>query len=142
MIYAEQQDLIDRFGRDELVQLTDRLNVPPADIDDAVVTRAIADAGETIDGYLQAAGIALPLSPAPELVKRWACDVARYFLHAQAPTELVRKNYEDALRGLRDVVDGRIRLQVGGAEPGQAAADVQVSTPGDRIFTRDTLADF
>ena len=52
MTYALQQDLIDRFGESELIQLTDRTNVPPTDVDDVVVGRALADADGTIDGYI------------------------------------------------------------------------------------------
>lgn len=142
MGYATQQDMVDRFGREELMQLTDRIGQAPIEIDDAIVTARLADADETIDGYLQAAGLTLPLASVPALLTRWACDIARYFLHAQAATEQVRQNYDDAIKGLRDVVAGRIRLQVDGAEPERAGADVQVSTPTDRVFDRDTLADF
>jgi phage gp36-like protein len=138
MTYAVKQDLVDRFGSEELVQLTDRTNLPASTIDDTVVAKALADADRTIDGYLAATDIALPLAQVPELVQTWACAIARYFLHANAPTETVRKNYEDALRALRDVAAGRIKLQVAGA-PADTSDDVQISTPGDRIFTRDTL---
>jgi phage gp36-like protein len=138
MTYAVKQDLIDRFGSDELVQLTDRVTVPPTTINDTVVGKALTDADELINGYLAGAEIALPLASVPDLVKSLACQIARYFLHAQAPTETVRQNYQDALKSLRDIADGRIALQVGG-EQAAAGTDVQVSTPGDRIFTRETL---
>lgn len=141
MTYAVKQDLIDRFGSDELIQLTDRTNLPPTTINDTIVGKALSDADQTIDGYLGATDIALPLSNVPELVRTWACAIARYFLHAQAPTETVRLNYTDALKALRDVADGRIKLQVAGV-PSDSSADVQIVTPGDRIFTRETLEGF
>ncbi len=141
MSYATQQDLIDRFGSAELIELTDRDGQAPDAIDATVVARALTDADETIDGYLQAASIKLPLSSVPALVKRWAIDIARYFLHAQAPTETVRRNYEDALKALRDVAAGKIRLQVEGVDAEPSSNAVQVDAP-ERTFTRETLTEF
>src|SRR6185437_2202042 len=42
--YCVLQDLIDRFGNELLVQLTDRSNIPATTIDETVVDRAIGDA--------------------------------------------------------------------------------------------------
>lgn len=141
MTYAVQQDLVDRFGEQELIELTDRTNTPPSAVDATVVAKALGDADQLVDGYLAAAEIALPLSSVPDLVKAWACDIARYRLHAAAPTETVRKNYEDCLRQLRDVASGTIRLQVAGVEPAATGDTVQTEAP-DRVFSRETLEDF
>ncbi|MGH6879283.1 gp436 family protein [Hypericibacter sp.] len=141
MTYAVKQDLIDRFGLVELVQLTDRTNVPQTTVDDTVVGRALADADQTIDGYLQSAGLQLPLAPVPALLVRLACDIARYFLHKDGPTDVVRKNYEDALKMLRDIANGTIQLQVAGQAPAVSGGAVQIDAP-DRTFSRETLGDF
>lgn len=141
MPYASKQDLIDSFGAVELEQLTDRTTPPAGAIDDTVVDKALGDADQLIDGHLQAAGYALPLASVPGLVKQLAGTIARYLLHAAAPTETVRKNYEDALRMLRDIAAKKLHLNIAGVAPAQTGDDVQVSAP-ERIFTPETLKDF
>lgn len=112
-MYATLDDLIIRFGTDELVQLTDRAD-PPADaIDLTVVDRALGDAGELIDGYL-AGSYQLPLDPMPDLVRKIACDVARFYLHADQPTEAVKDAYKEAVRLLERISNGTVTLQAAG----------------------------
>jgi len=50
MSYCTLQDLRDRYGDDEIIQLTDRANI--GTIDQTVVDRAIADADGEIDGFV------------------------------------------------------------------------------------------
>ncbi|TIX53018.1 MAG: DUF1320 domain-containing protein, partial [Mesorhizobium sp.] len=83
MTYAVRQDLVDRFGATELMQLTDRTNVPPSMIDDVVVGRALADADGVIDGYI-GKQFKLPLSVVPPVLVKVASDLARYYLHGEA----------------------------------------------------------
>ena len=131
MSYAIKQNLIDRYGSDELVQLTDRSN--SGLIDDTVITRALADADAEINGYL-ATRYTLPLSPVPAVLEKLACDLARYRLYEDQVTELVQQRYEDAIRFLRDVASGKINLDAAGALPlqsGGASFDA-----GGRVFTR------
>jgi len=135
MAYALTADLIARFGRDELLQLTDRSGVDR--VDEAVVGAAIADAGASIDGYL-AARYALPVAPTPALLTRIACDLARFYLHGPSATELVRKGFEDAQRILRDLADGRAVLAgaavaVPGSSPAAPGGSVQVAAPERRV---------
>lgn len=143
MPYATQADLVTRFGTDELIQLTDRVNGNA--IDAAVVSAALGDADALIEGYL-ASRYALPITPVPPMLKRMAADLARYMLHGNAATELVRKAYEDALKLLRDLADGRAALAGAapvavGAVPAAAAGDVRVAA-GERNLTFPGLADY
>lgn len=140
MAYATLQDLIDRFGEEELIQLTDRADPPAEAVDATTVERALADAGHLIDGYV-AGRYALPMDPVPDLVKRLACDLARYLLHTHAATEVVKDNHRDALRALADIAAGRITLQAAGISAPAAGDAVQASAP-ERIFTRDSLGGF
>jgi phage gp36-like protein len=135
MTYAVQQDLIDRFGDAELKQVADR-NADGV-IDAAVVNAALADADLVIDGYV-GKRYDLPLASAPALLKTLACDIARHRLHKDAPPEVVAKNYDVALRQLRDIADGRLALDVAGSEPARDGATVRKSGP-DRAFTSETL---
>lgn len=139
MPYASQQDLVDRFGELELIQLSDREDGAAIDAD--VVAAALADADELVDSYI-AARVALPLSTVPPRLVRVAGDIARYFLHAESPTEQVRTAYKDALAWLRDVSQGKATLGDDGvtaAAPADAGAEF---TGDDRLMTRTGLRDF
>lgn len=120
MNYCTRQDLIDRFGEDELIQLTDRAGTGA--VDDAVLDQAIEDASGEIDGYLASGGYATPLSPVPRIVTAKACDMARHALYDDHATEQVRKRYEDAIRFLRAIADGTVRLGV--SAPGPVGSNV------------------
>jgi len=105
--YATLQDLIDRFGEREIEQLTSRMAMDV--IDNAAVTRAVADAGDEIDCYL-AVRYTLPLRTVPPLVCRLTCDVARYRLYDDAATEEVRRRYDDAVSLLERLAAGTALL--------------------------------
>ncbi|MCG3130181.1 MAG: hypothetical protein FLDDKLPJ_00930 [Phycisphaerae bacterium] len=143
MTYAAKQDLIDRYGNGEIVQLADRTNVPPTTIDDTIVNRALEDADATINGYL-AARYTLPLSSVPPLVKRLACEIARYHLYEEAAPERVQRAYEAAIKLLQDISKGvaSLGLDAAGTDPVPSTGGEPVFTDTERTFTRDTLADF
>lgn len=142
MTYATKQDLIDRFGELELLQRTDRVNVPQTTIDDEVVNEALNDASSTADGYL-AAKYALPLATTPARLVKVTCDMARYYLHGEAASDAVRKAYEDAIAWLKDVSKGIVSLGLtaaGEATPAATGGPQICAQPG--TFTRKTLEDF
>lgn len=109
MAYATAQDLIDRYGEDELVHITDRLG--SGQIDAAAVSGALADAEAIIDGYL-AGRYPLPLASVPSNMVLLACTLARYQLWANRASEEIRKRYEDAIRYLERVASGSILLKM------------------------------
>lgn len=109
MAYATAQDLIDRYGEDELVHITDRLG--SGQIDAAVVSGALADAEAIIDGYL-AGRYPLPLASVPPNLVLLACTLARYQLWANRASEEIRQRYEDAIRYLERVASGSILLKM------------------------------
>lgn len=140
MAYATKQDLIDRFGLAELVQLTDRTNRPATMADDDVIARALDDATATADTYL-ASRAQVPLAPVPPVLVKAVADIARYYLHGRAAEKdgEVERAYKEAMALLRDAAAGRaILLQdaAPAAQPG--GATVQAVEPG-RVFSRDTL---
>lgn len=134
MTYATQQNLIDRFGEEELIQLTDRDDLGA--IDATVISRALGDADATINGYL-AARYTLPLeAPLPEILERLACDIARYALFDDQVTEIVEKRYKDAIALLRDVSAGKAELGISdtGSKPAsKSLAQISSTTP---VFRR------
>ena len=129
-MYCTQSDLVTRFGQAELVQLTDTTG--SNQIDAAVVAQAIADAEAEIDAYLTAR-YDLPLASVPANLERLACDIARYRLYADRPTDLVDLRYRDAIRYLEQVGRGAIALASSPA-PDSGGAVMSSATP---IFGRD-----
>lgn len=140
MSYATKQDLIDRVGAEELIQLTDRSGA--GDIDDEVIARALADADADINGYL-AARATLPLTaPYPPLLVRLACTLAHYYLYVQ-PNEAVTNRYKAAVKTLEGLSDGTVSLGLDAAGAGEVATDSGVTIVSDaRTFTRQTLDGF
>jgi len=140
MPYAAKQDLVDRFGELEIIQLTDRDTIPPAAIDDTIVARALTDADALIDGHLLAA-YSLPLPSTPPALVKIACDIARFYLWGDRadPKGAIRAAYDDALRWLVSVSKGVIKLELDGAHaPAATTSDARFSG-SDPVFSRDSL---
>lgn len=134
MLYATVQDLVDRFGETELIQLTDP---DGRAVDAAKVELALQDARALADGWLCQV-YALPLAGctkpaptpqdpqattqvAPPQLSRLVCDVARYYLYDDlAPESEVVRRFNRAAQELKDIAEGRAQLTCpwGGA-PGQ-----------------------
>ncbi|GGB55079.1 hypothetical protein GCM10011316_28960 [Roseibium aquae] len=143
MPYAVLEDLIDRFGEDELFQLTDRTNRPASTIDTGIVAAHLSDAENLADSYL-AKRYRLPLDPVPEVLTRIVCDIARATLHGRTmdKDDPVAKAKEDAVAWLKDVVKGLVQLEAEGLAPEQpSGGTVQVRGP-DRVFSKDSLTGF
>ena len=137
MQYATQQDLIDRFGERELIQLTDP---DGASIAGTKVESALLDAHALADGKLSRV-YAVPLEgcrkpapqpdnvhavdmvPPPQLV-RIVCDVARYYLYDDlAPESEVVARYKQAVAELDAIAAGKAQLVCPwGGEPGRLLA--------------------
>lgn len=139
MGYATKQNLIDRFGGEELIQLTDRANTGA--IDDVVLSQALARADAEIEGYLLGR-YSLPLASVPPILANIACDAARYYLYDDHAPDHVRTRYEDVRRLLEGISTGKVQLGLpasAGAAP--VAGAPEISAPA-REFTKDTLKDF
>jgi len=132
MTYATQQDLIDRFGETELVQLSNRAG--GATVDATVVDRALADADAEIDSYL-AARYTLPLSPVPEVVARLAADMARFYLYDDRATEQVSKRYDNAVKLLKSIAAGAVSIGVDSSDAQPAADGGAQIDANDRVFS-------
>lgn len=134
MTYATQADLEARFSAEEVLQLADRNR--DGVIDAGVVDQALADADAEIDGYL-GSRYQLPMAAVPQIIKVYACDVARYRLYANAATEEVRNRYLDAQKFLRLAAEGKVMIgpSPNGTAPLQAGGAEMVS--GGRVFGRE-----
>ena len=138
MPYCTQQDLVDRFGEDELIQLTDRNDV--GTIDSTMVDAAISRAGNRIDLACRNR-YALPLDPVDEVIVGIACDLARFRLYEDHPTEAVKQAKDDALADLRLIARGELTLSAAAAASGTSSGMPEFET-GSRVFTRDSMDGF
>ena len=120
-MYATKADLVVRFG-DELEQLLMMLPSVTA------VEDAIQDATEEINGHI-GGRYSLPLPNVPSNLKRMACDIARYRLYFQQPTEEVRKRYEDAISFLKRVAENKAHLQIQSEESDEIIDDEPTKKP-------------
>ena len=120
-MYATEADLVARFG-DEIEGLKTMLPSQSS------VTDAIQDATEEINGHI-GGRYPLPLPNVPSNLKRMACDIARYRLYFQQPTEEVRQRYEDAIAFLRRVADNKASLLIKDAATNETLADPPKQQP-------------
>jgi len=107
MPYCTKQDMINRFGRTELEQLTDHEGIGKIDV--VVLDRAIAAADAEINARVKKQ-YTVPLSPVPEIINLKACDITRYFLYDDRVTDQVEARYKEAIAFLKDVRDGKEEL--------------------------------
>lgn len=150
MQYATVQDMINRFGEAEMIQLSDPdIAVVRADR----VQRALDDAQAMMDGHIGAV-YRLPLTgcvkptptaqdprattlvPPPDLT-RMQCQLARYYLHDDHATERARVDYEDAVAQLKSIATGKATITCPwGGVPGTAAGE-QASVNGEDLTHYD-----
>lgn len=142
MAYATPQDMVERFDDQQLKEVTDP---EVAVIDMTALDRALEDASDEIDGYLEGR-YRLPLASPPRLLKVLACNIAMYRLLSLRRLDVMedqRQRYEDALKFLGRVAKGEINLGLseGGATVTPAGGPTLRSGP-DRTFARDKLKGF
>lgn len=138
MPYTSLDDLTDRYGQAMLVAVTDRGELATGQIDSGVVDRALADADAEIDGYLKAR-YALPLAEVPPLVRDIAMAVTIWKLHTFMPDQKIEADYKDAVRKLKELSAGTLRLDVAGVEPESSGSDGVRVTDRERPFTEDNM---
>lgn len=139
MTYATQADMTSRFDEKEIVELSDRANVGVLNV--AVLADKLADADAEINAYLQGR-YTLPLATVPTALVRIACDIARYHLYDNRATEAVTQRYKDAIAFLKGVAKGDIQLGVDSGNQVQPISSAPEFDAPERLFTRDTLADY
>jgi len=135
-MYCTQQNLIDRFGQLEIIQLTDRSTPPAGTINATVLNQAIGDADAEINSYLT--GYTLPLAVIPANLVRIACDITRYYLYEDRVIEQVQTRYNDAIKYLVQVAKGVIKLGPDTAGTvAEVASDSAQFSSSPSVFGRD-----
>lgn len=138
MPYATQADLEQRYGIDELERYAFDSDLEQIDTDR--VDQALTDASDIIDTYI-AGLVQLPLENPPNVLQTICCDIARFRLQDDNPLDEAVTRHEQAIGLLKDMAAGRATLPLTmQANPGGAVYAQR--TEDDRIFTRETLADF
>lgn len=139
-MYAAKSDMLERYEELELIQLTDNAEPYTGEIVDSILNNALNDASATIDLYL-GGRYDLPLAQTPAALVDLCCTLAFYRLNRGRYTEDLRKDFDDTMRILEQISQGKIKLDQGGDEPKSAAAIAEVDGP-NRTFNRDSLKGF
>ena len=119
-MYIGRDDISDSMSKTELAQLSNDNPISGDDVDWEIVDRAIVYACELADGFLQGR-YTLPLVDSTSMLRMWCTDIARHWLHRRRintanfpkPLEIA---YQDALKQLALVRDGKLHLGVRGDE--------------------------
>jgi len=118
MAYCAYSDVERRIGETDLASLADYDGdgIPDSDVVEAAIDSACA----LIDSYLSVR-FTVPVSPVPDVLATRAVNLAVYFLRLgrDSATADVRRQYEDDVAWLREVVRGTVHL---GLEPSSAEA--------------------
>lgn len=105
ILYATKADMVASFGSDELDSL---LEGDPA-VQDASIDRAVLDASEEADSYITMV-YTPPFPNIPRPLTSAVCDIARFRLYKDRPTENVKYRYEQAIKWLLLVSTAKARL--------------------------------
>ena len=141
MSYATLAQLTARFGERMLIGLTDRGIVAADRIDSEVIARALADTDEMINGYV-AGQYALPFATTPGLITDLALTIAVYKLHTSSPDPKIEADYKDALRMLRDVAGGTLKLSAAGVVTADTGGSGARMTDRERPLSADQMTGF
>lgn len=134
MAYATQTDMENRYGEQQLIELTDRADEPTGEVDAAIMAAALEDASALIDSYV-GRRYQPPVSPVPVILRNVCCAIAYHELHRGRHADETRAAYDDALRTLANISNGTMVLDVAGKESNSAAAQAVVDQ-ADRQFSR------
>lgn len=142
MPYCDQAQIETRYGAQLLTDLSDRDGFASGAIDAALFARAIADADALIDGYI-AGRAALPLIEVPALVTDLSQRIAIYYAHGSVVADKIKADYEIALRQLKDIASGSIKLPLAsGAEATSSGALEILTNEPERPFTNESMKGF
>ena len=138
-MYATQDDITALYGPDALF-VADRDGDGVAEA--ASVTRALEEASAEIDSFL-APRFDLPLAESQPVLRRLAVDIALYRLTkaSDVATEELRKRYDDAMKTLERIQEGKQSLilppgDIDGDGEDDGAQPVVQSGPA-RLFSRE-----
>lgn len=144
MPYCTLSDLTAAIPEDRVIQLTD--DTGDGIVDETKVGEAIDYADTLIDGHLRGR-YTLPLSPVPKLVNKLSVDLAIWHLYARRPEidvpDSIMERYRNALKLLRQVQNGEIKLGIETPAAGPGAGEYKTNkTASDKMFGKTVLDTF
>ncbi len=141
MSYCTLQDILDSMDEEEVVGYTDDYDTGTVNID--ATDKAIAKADALINFHI-AAKYSIPLSPVPDIINSLAVDIAIYKISSRraAAPEGIRKTYEDAVKSLEKVAQGKAILPDAASAPATSSTGAVKITSDTRLFTRDDMGGF
>lgn len=141
MSYATLQQMIDRYGQSMMVELTDRGAVATGEIDGTVVARALADTDATINGRIATRyNLASVAADVPAVLVDIALCIAVWKLHRFEAPPKIKDDYNEAMRQLREIGDGTLRLPIEtGGEPQSTGETGARVTDRERPFSEATM---
>jgi len=137
--YASRADMVQRFGEQETASLEDPSNIGVPDA--AVTAEALEDATEELNSYV-AVRYSVPLPQIPAPLVRACCDVARFRLYKDRPTEEITYRYERTIKWLEQLALGKVLLTFDPAlSPEQIEDLTKPSTPVSAKYTGGVFSD-
>ena len=128
MAYATVQDMVTRFGANELIRLTTPADQALDGIVTAVADTALNSASVMMDSFI-GRRYKTPMDLPPPVVTDMCCDIARFRLSTgdqKTPSEEVRARHKDAMSWLESVSKGLVVLELDEVAPGdESYAEVQ-----------------
>lgn len=141
MAYADQTDITTLYSEDALY-VADRDGDGVADVD--AIARALSSASSEIDSFL-GVRYSLPIETTPDLLVQFCVDIAIYrlALARDVLSEEHRRRYEDTIKHLLKIADGKATLNLPGPVDPDTGETSAPSTPRpivaggpEREFTR------
>jgi len=137
-MYGTVADMVGRYGSEEITARSDRVNT--GELDEAVVSAALADASSIADGYLRTR-YTLPLTaPYPLDLIRQVCALARYELWQDAASERVETDRDNAMAWLRDVAAGKVNLAIDTPQSVAFETGAMIEAPQPAVSDADMKA--
>ncbi|WP_085299254.1 gp436 family protein [Cognaticolwellia mytili] len=138
-MYCHKQALINQFGQQDLIDLTDRNSM--GQINDEVLERAIKDASAEMDGYI-GSRYQLPLSHVPEILLSIACDITIYRLYVNSPSDSVVTRYNNQIKFLKSVAKGEVTLGISTEGTQATSTDFAEVQSAGSVFSRNNSSSF
>lgn len=109
LIYITDIDMERRFGPQEIDGLKNHIGGTEAEMRETL-QKAYRDATDEMNSYLSVRYAVAAFNPPPAMIKIYCCDIARFRLWGDQPTEEVRERYDRALVWLAEVRDGKANV--------------------------------
>ena len=141
-MYCTLDDIKKMIPEVVIIQLTD--DTGSQAVDTGKVDEAIAQAQGEIDAYVSTR-YAVPLSPAPDILRKLCVDIAIYNLYSRL-VELMpatrRDRYNDAISQLNNIAKGLILLAKPDGVVDKTSHNYNLITSDAQIFSRFDMENF